>query len=402
MNILFLTLTKVNSLTNRGIYTDLLRKFAKQGHRIYAVCPTERREGRKTHVIPEEGNLLLNVRTLNLQKTNVIEKGLGTLAIEYQFLNAIKKYFKGVKFDLVLYATPPITFSKVISYIKSRDQAYAYLLLKDIFPQNAVDMQMLKKGSLLHQFFSKKEKQLYQLSDTIGCMSEANCNYLKQHHPELNQLNIEVNPNSIEPNYIARSKEEIDAIRAKFNIPIEKKVFVYGGNLGKPQGLDFLLATIEATKSKDIYFLIVGNGTAYQEVERWFMKKRPLNAQLISALPKIEYDLLLSSCDVGLIFLHPDFTIPNFPSRMLSYLEMKMPIIAATDENTDVGEVIENANCGYWVKSGDIAGMQLNLKRLLNQEANTVMGEHAWQLLVQKYTVDNSYQLIMRRVRVSN
>lgn len=399
MKILFLTLTKVNSLKDSGIYTDLLRKFALEGHQVYAVCPTERRERKKTHVITEHENKILNVRTLNLQKTNVIEKGFGTLAIEYQFLNAIKKYFVGVKFDLVLYATPPITFSKIISYIKKRDHAYAYLLLKDIFPQNAIDMKMLREGGLLHQFFNKKEKQLYHLSDTIGCMSEANCNYLKQHHPELNPLNIEVNPNSIEPNYIARSKEERNAIRVKFNIPLNKKVFVYGGNLGKPQGLDFLLDTIENTKNENIYFLIVGNGTAYQKIEDWFVLNKPSNAKLIKSLPKAEYDLLLSSCDVGLIFLHQDFTIPNFPSRLLSYLEMKMPVIAATDTSTDLGLVIENAKCGFWVKSGDTVAMQSILPKLLNEENNAILGENAWALLKQKYTVDVSYQLIMQRMK---
>lgn len=399
MNILFLTLTKVNSLKYSGIYTDLLRKFATERHKVYAVCPTERRDRKKTYLIAEEDNRILNVRTLNLQKTNIIEKGLGTLAIEYQFLYAIKKYFKDVKFDLVLYATPPITFSKIISYIKKKDHAYAYLMLKDIFPQNAIDMQMLKKGSLLHQFFSNKEKQLYQLSDTIGCMSEANSNYLKKHHPDLNPLNIEVNPNSIEPKENTISREEKETIRAKFYIPKEKKVFVYGGNLGKPQGLDFLLTTIANTKNEGIYFLIVGNGTAYQKIEDWFALNKPSNAKLIKALPKVEYDLLLSSCDVGLIFLHQDFTIPNFPSRLLSYLEMKMPILAATDTSTDVGLVIENAKCGFWVKSGDTVAMQSILPKLLNEENNALMGERAWELLQQKYTVDVSYQLIMQRMK---
>src|SRR5699024_4388854 len=103
----------------------------------------------------KEGISILYIRTLNIKKTNVIEKGLGTLLIEYQFLSAVKKYLKNNKFDLVLYTTPPITFSNVIEYVKRRDRAYSYLLLKDIFPQNAVDMKMLKKSSLLYRLFLK-------------------------------------------------------------------------------------------------------------------------------------------------------------------------------------------------------------------------------------------------------
>lgn len=164
MKILFLTLVKITSLDERGIYSDLLRKFRDEGSEVFVVCPLERREKKSTYVLKENNATLLNVRTFNLQKTNSIEKGIGTLAIEYQYLQAIKKYFSKTKFDLVLYSTPPITFSKVIDFVKKRDNAYSYLLLKDIFPQNAVDMKMIKQGSLLHTFFLKKERKLYAIS----------------------------------------------------------------------------------------------------------------------------------------------------------------------------------------------------------------------------------------------
>ncbi len=178
MNILFLTMSKMLTLEKRGIYTDLMRKFRNEGHNVYIVTPTERRDGRKTYVIEEKGVKILSVRTLNVQKTNVIEKGIGQLSIEFLYKRAIKRYFKGVNFDLILYSTPPITFPKVIEYAKKTNpSAKTYLLLKDIFPQNAVDMGMLPKRGLkgvLYKFFRAKEKKLYALSDYIGCMSPAN------------------------------------------------------------------------------------------------------------------------------------------------------------------------------------------------------------------------------------
>ena len=55
------------------------------------------------------------------------------------------------------------------------------------------------------------------------------------------------------------------------------------------------------------------------------------------SLPKADYETIVASCDVGMIFLDHRFTIPNFPSRMLSYMKAKIPILAVTDPNTDVG-----------------------------------------------------------------
>ena len=174
---------------------------------------------------------ILNVKTFNLQKTNIFEKGLGIIAIEYQFLLAIKKYYSNVKFDLILYSTPPITFSKVINYIKKRDDAYSYLLLKDIFPQNAVDMKMIKEGGFLHKMFLKKEKKLYKLSDSIGCMSQANVDFVIKHNPELDHLKVEINPNSIEVDILSEKSNQNLDLFIKYNIPKDKIILLFGGKL---------------------------------------------------------------------------------------------------------------------------------------------------------------------------
>ncbi len=398
MKVLFLTMVKINSFNEIGIYTDLLRKFSKEGHEVFVVCPIERREKKHTHLIKEDLGTILNVKTLNLQKTNVVEKGVGILTIEYQYLSAIKKYYSNVKFDLILYSTPPITFSKVINYIKKRDGAYSYLLLKDIFPQNAVDMKMIKEGGFLHKMFLKKEKKLYNLSDAIGCMSPANVDFILTHNPEIEISKVEVNPNSIEPNIFDYSEEQKIEIRKKYGVPIDKEVLVYGGNLGKPQGLDFLLKTIEESSHKNAFFLIIGDGTEYNKMDSWFKKYKPTNAKLLKRLPKDDYDTLLASCDVGLIYLHPDFSIPNFPSRLLSYLEKKMPVIAATDCNTDIGDIIETANCGFKVLSGDTNKMNQVIAELIDNNKLEIMGKHAWSLLQSKYIVDYSYQSIINRI----
>jgi glycosyltransferase involved in cell wall biosynthesis len=391
-------MVKISSFDERGIYTDLLRKFHSEGHEVNVVCPIERRENKNSFILKEDKGNILNVKTFNLQKTNIVEKGLGILAIEYQFLSAIKKYYSNVKFDLILYSTPPITFSKVINYIKKRDGAYSYLLLKDIFPQNAVDMKMIKKDSLLHKVFLRKEKFLYNLSDAIGCMSPANVDFILKHNPEIGSSKVEVNPNSIDPITFDYSEEQKRVIRNKYGVPIDKKVLVYGGNLGKPQGLDFLLKTIEKSSNEKAFFLIIGDGTEYDRMDGWFKKYKPTNAKLLKRLPKEDYDTLLASCDVGLIYLHPDFSIPNFPSRLLSYLEMKMPVIAATDSNTDIGDIIEMAKCGFKVLSGDTKKMNQVITELIDNNKIEIMGNHAWSLLHSNYVVDFSYQLITNKI----
>ena len=398
MNILFLTMTKVLSVESRGIYTDLMRKFRDEGHKVYIVAPMERREGRKTCMIEEEGVKILSVRTLNVQKTNVIEKGIGQVSIEFLYWRAIKKYFAGVSFDLILYSTPPITFPKVIEYTKRANPlAKTYLLLKDIFPQNAVDMGMLSKTGvkgILYNFFREKEKKLYTLSDHIGCMSPANVRYVLEHNPEVSIDRVEVTPNSIE--LFEETQMANKSIFTKYNLPVDKPIFIYGGNLGVPQGIPFLIECMETNADrKDCHFVIVGAGTYYQMLAEWYQTRKPKAVTVMEGLPKDDYDCLVKACQVGLIFLDYRFTIPNFPSRLLSYLENKMPVIACTDPNCDTGSIAEENGFGFYAPSNSVDAFTKVVDKMLACDM-AAMGEKGYQFLKKNYLVENTYNQIMK------
>lgn len=397
MNILFLSLSVFDNVNVRGIYSDLMREFIKRGNNVYIASPIERRYGQSSHLIEQPNCHILKIRTLNIQKTNIIEKGIGTLLLEWQFDYAIKKYWGEIIFDLVLYATPPITFNKVISNIKKRCNARSYLMLKDIFPQNAVDLGMMKQGCLLHKMFRKKEHRLYEISDRIGCMSSANVEYLHKHNPNIASSKVELCPNAIEvADLPVLTKSQRESILAKYDIPQNKTIYVYGGNLGKPQGIDFLLKVIAANEERDdSYIVVVGSGTEYPKMKQWFEQNNPKNSRLIAGLPKDDYDLFIRSCQVGLIFLDRRFTIPNFPSRLLSYLENSMPVLLATDPNTDMGRIAESNCFGLWSISGDLDKFMVNMDKM-TPEAIVEMGSRGHKFLLDNYTVDKVVDNILK------
>ncbi len=162
MNILFMTIGNIENIEEHTIYCDLLRCFRDHGHDVYTISPYERKMEKDADYKHENGIHMLHVRTGNIKKTsNLIEKGIATFSIGSIFVRNIRKYFSNIKFDLILYSTPPITFCNVIRFVKNRDQAKTYLMLKDIFPQNAVDIGMMKKvgtKGLIYKFFRRKEK----------------------------------------------------------------------------------------------------------------------------------------------------------------------------------------------------------------------------------------------------
>lgn len=390
LNIIFLTISRINSIEDSGIYTDLLRKFRDEGHSITIVSPIERRFKGKTELVEKEGVQLLKVRTLNIQKTHFIEKGIGTLILEYQFIGAIKKYLSDKKFDLVLYATPPITLVKPISFLKKRDSAFTYLMLKDIFPQNAIDLGMFSEQSPLYKLFRRKEKELYAISDYIGCMSPANINYVLQHNDTIVESKVGLCPNAIDTSRILLKKIK----KKDENKPLR---FIYGGNLGKPQGIEFLLQIIESYKNKsDVEFYIVGAGTEYLKIKKRFEELKLTNAFLKNQLPKDEYEELVATADVGMIFLDSRFTIPNFPSRLLSYLQSKIPVFCAVDKNTDIGIIAENNNFGVSCLHGDLKEAKNKLESLIKRKNELEsMGNNGFEFLLKHYSVETAYNSIL-------
>lgn len=390
----------MENISSRGIYTDLMRKFRDEGNEVYIIFPRERKLGLPTEISVENHVHSLGVRTLNVTKTSVIEKGIGQLLIEYQFMSAFKKYIGSVKFDLILYSTPPITFTKVIKSVKlSNPNAISYLLLKDIFPQNAVDMGILsKKGlkGLLYKFFRAKEKKMYAISDHIGCMSPANVKYVLDHNPEILKERVEVAPNSIE---LPDAKiSEGGSVLTKYNLPSDKPIFIYGGNLGVPQGIPFLIQCMEANAHRDdCHFVVVGSGTYFQKLSDWYESAKPKSVTVMKGLSKEDYDQLVQSCSIGLIFLDYRFTIPNFPSRLLSYLEYKMPVLCATDPNSDIGTIAEDNNFGFYIPSNDVDAFTNSVNRILASDVK-LMGENGYEFLKNNYVVDNTYKSIVQHV----
>lgn len=403
MKLLFITIGDIPSINHHEIYPDLLREFVRNGHDVYVLCSREKRHGLPTELIEEDGAKLLKVRIGNITKTNIVEKGISTVLIGYQYKAAVNKYFRNIRFDLIMYSTPPVTLAGVVEFIKKRDNAKTYLLLKDIFPQNAIDIGLMSKTgikSFIYKYFRNQEKKLYAISDCIGCMSPANVRFILKHNPELSADKVEVCPNSIEIiDKIVDDKARI-AIRNKYNIPLEKIVFVYGGNLGKPQGIPFLIKCLEKCKDMDVFFLIVGDGTEYGILEKYVISSKQRNVKLLNVLPKEDYEALVGACDVGMIFLDYRFTIPNFPSRVLSYMQANLPVLAVTDSNTDIGKIIVDGCFGWWCESNNVNNFIKVVKKIvLRSNDNKAYGENGNLYLKKNYSIERAYQIIISKYK---
>lgn len=399
MKVIFLSISYSEN-DHISSYEELLQEFVSNGHEVFVACASEKRKGKNTEVADERGIHVLRIKTGNITgNVNIIEKGIATIMIDKQFQKAIARYYSDEKFDLILYPTPPITLVGTVAYLKKKCDATSYLLLKDIFPQNAVDLGMLSKTGIkgvIYKAFRSKEKRLYKISDHIGCMSPANVDYVLKHNSFVKKEKIEVCPNCVKLLDDIHTMEEKKEIRKKYRIPIDKKVFVYGGNLGKPQGIDFFLSCLDATKDlDDAFILVVGGGSEANKIKTFINENGINNAMLLDSLPKADYELLADACDVGLVFLDYRFSIPNFPSRILSYMQRSKPVLVASDPNTDMGDIVKKNGFGWKCLSNDTNSFVDCVNNALMADLLS-MGKKGHDYLESNYTVQKGYQIIVK------
>ncbi len=398
MNILFLTISWPKHGYN--LYSDLMEEFVEHGHKVYVAAANEKRNNSKTYLSEFNGINALNIRCGNITKVKKIEKAVGLITLDYIFKRTIKAYWGDLSFDLIIMSTPPVNLLGTYKRVKKKYDAKTYLLLKDIWPQGPADLGAFKANGIIYKYFKLKEKKLYDQSDFIGCMSEKNIDYLLKHNTNVSAEKVEVNPNSIKPRYIKQSFEDRIKIREKYGIPINKTVFVYGGNLGEPQGVEFLEECIRSNESRDnTFFLVVGAGTKFMRLKKFFDEEKPHNAKIYESMPKSDYEALCKSCDIGLIYLSNKCTIPHFPSRLLSYMQNGMPVFVAAGEFTDVGNIVQNNNFGYSCDWGDIKSFDEKVDMIAsNPKLIKEMGFNAKRYLEDHFTVMESYKKIVEKM----
>ena len=396
MNILFLTLHNLEDLNKSGIYHDVVNELNTRGHSVSVVCPSEKRYGGETELLSSKGIDILKVRIGDITQTSKYKKGINTLRIESLYKKAINKYLNNHKFDLIIYTTPPITFNKLVSGLKKKNNAKTYLLLKDIFPQNAVDLGMFKKNGPIYKIFRNKEKKLYQISDFIGAMSQANIDFIREHNNIDSKTEVIRNA-MYEVDYTIDDSERIELMN-KLNLDFDKRLFLYGGNIGIPQGISFIKEVLSRfNEVENAQILIVGSGTHFGTVKKHADYLNYDNVHVLNSLPKEDYDRLVSICDVGLIFLDHRFTIPNYPSRLTGLLNARKPILMATDTVTDIKDEVIKFECGLWSESTDVDQFIENAKKLAVIDL-THYQENAHKMYEKEFRIEDNVTKLLKMI----
>ncbi len=299
---------------------------------------------------------------------------------------------KNSSFDVVLAYSPPLNLALSAAKFAREIDSRFFLILRDIFPQNAVDIGAIT-NKLVIRYFEKLEKSLYSASDFVLCQSDANKDFLE------NQRGLDSKKVKVLYNWL--SLDNFDRIptrdfRKELNIE-DKFVALYGGTMGIYQGLDEVIALAERMKSKtDIVFLLIGNGIRKDNLISLVSKKQLDNVVFGDYVPPEDFPELARSADVGLMPLARGNTTPVVPGKLVSYLAAGLPILAFINrESVDTIRIINESNSGFCISDYDYSKIDKAFDRLYYDDSlRSAMGSNGREYVQTHFTVQHAMDII--------
>ncbi len=370
---------------------DLGVEFRRQGHQVTILAPS--------HAIPErldarweDGLNVLRVRMANIKRANRALRAFEEARLPKRLWRRAGRLLRESPCDLVVFYSPTIFFGELVRRLKAEYRCPAYLILRDIFPQWAVDVGILRQGPVLG-YFRRKERQQYAVADTIAVQSQADLAYFSR--------NVPVTGSRIELLYNWASTEErnvpVTNYRWRFGLQ-DKVVFFYGGNLGVAQDVGNLMR-LAANVSHDsrIYFVIVGEGTCSAELRQAIAARGLKNLLLLPPVDQREYLGMAAEFDVGLVTLDRRLQTHNVPGKILSYLYWGMPVLASINPGNDLFAILRESHAGFCLANGNDAELAAAALKLAEDPAlRAAMGRNGRRLLEQKFSARAAADQILR------
>jgi glycosyltransferase involved in cell wall biosynthesis len=374
---------------------DLSREFAHQGHELTVMIPSNELN-QLWQIESMEGFQVLHLRAPKLKNIGHFRRTISEFMMPFLMRNNLQKSpLANEKWDGVVWYAPSIFHGPLASMLKKKNGCKGYLILRDIFPDWAVDMGLLKRG-LPYYFFNAVARYQYSVADVIGVQTKGNLIYFSDWSKKLGRR-VEVLQNWL-----------TDTINEQCSIQIIKtplagrKIFVYAGNMGIAQGMDILVDLAEKMKDrKDIGFLFVGRGSEAKRLSEEAHSRELDNLLFFDEIHPDEISSLYAQCSVGLVALDPRHQSHNIPGKFLTYLQNGLPILANVNKGNDLAKIIQSEQIGQVCESNEMDDFLVKTEALLNQiDMDPKLSIKCRQFFDKEFSTHNSVKQIVASLAV--
>lgn len=375
---------------------DLSREFARQGHDLTVLLPSADMS-EPWHLEELDGVQVLRLRAPRTKDIGYVRRTLGELLMPFSMLRNMRRSpLSGQRWDGVVWYAPSIFHGPLAHAIKKASGCRGYLIIRDIFPEWAVDMGLMGRG-LPYRFFDAVARYQYAVADVIGVQTPGNRNYFAD------WLSKPGRQLEVLQNWLDKPVQQRCSIRLAETSLAGRKVFVYAGNMGVAQGMDILLDLAERLQARvDVGFLFVGRGSDSQRLRRDATARGLSNVLFFDEIDPDEIPDLYAQCSAGLVALDPRHQSHNIPGKFLTYLQSGLPVLANVNAGNDLAEMIRNEQVGQVCESHDVHELEQRALALLAQIDSTPdLSQRCTALFARQFSVEHAVKQIAGALSMS-
>jgi len=369
---------------------DLSREFVRQDHTVTILLPApDQDEPWRLETI--DGTQVLRLKAPRTKGIGYIRRTLSELVMPFAMLRQLRKSpLANERWDGVVWYAPSIFHGPLASALKASSSCKSYLIIRDIFPEWAVDVGLMGKG-LPYRFFGAVARYQYSVADVIGVQTPGNQGYFDRWR-ERSGRKLEVLPNWLDKPAQARCSIRVDETPL-----VGRKVFVYAGNMGVAQGMDILLDLAEKLRSRsDVGFLFVGRGSNAARLKATAQARQLDNVVFFDEIHPDEIPGLYAQCSAGIVLLDPRHKSHNIPGKFLTYIQSGMPVLANVNAGNDLAQIIRNERVGQVCENNQADELMLMVDKLLTQiETDSGLSNRCYSLFEREFAVQKTVQQIV-------
>ena len=374
---------------------DLAREFVRKGHALTVLLPSP---GQQAPWVLEQtdGVQVLRLKAPRTKDIGYVRRTLGELAMPFAMLRQLRKSpLATEKWDGVVWYAPSIFHGPLASALKKSSDCKGYLIIRDIFPEWAVDMGLMGRG-LPYRFFDAVARYQYSVANVIGVQTPGNRGYFDKWRQQPGRQ-LEVLPNWLDKPALARCP-----IRVNETSLAGRKVFVYAGNMGIAQGMDILLGLAEQLRGRtDVGFLFVGRGSDAARLKGSANDRKLDNVLFYDEIHPDEIPDLYAQCSAGIVALDPRHKSHNIPGKFLTYMQSGLPVLANINAGNDLAQMIRDEQVGQVCESNRVEDLVQFANRLLDQiESDGQMSSRCSSLFEREFAVEKTVRQIVAALSV--
>ena len=371
---------------------DLALALAAQGHRPLVLVPTHALAA-SPGLEESDGVQVLRVRAPRTKDVPYWRRTLAELLMPWLLLRGLRTSpLRDERWDGVVWYSPTIFLGPLGRAIKRAHGCSGYLIVRDLFPDWAVDAGVMRRGGLAYRFFKAVERFQYRHADVIGVQTPANVPLVAHEAPA--GARIVVLHNWLSPPVLG------DAVPSPSLRHLQGRInFAYAGNMGVAQDMDAFVTLARRMQDRvDVGFVFVGRGS---ETARLKAEAQTLpNLLVLDEIDPAMLPGLLAQCHVGIVALHPAHGTHNIPGKLLTYLHAGLPVLARVNPDNDLVALLDEEGVGLSVPGDNPALLHANALRLVDEPAlRAGMGEAGRALAVRMFSPDSAARDIVDALR---